>query len=124
MYNISTENILRCTCVRYLVVHVTDTEISCRSTELIPYLKLYCSYRKTFVITAARISEMWPVWLYNIFHISANCGLSDSTIYSSYQRNVPRPALLYIPHISALLPVWLYNIFHTSANCGLSGSTI
>jgi len=70
------------------------------------------------------ISALWSVWLYNIFHISAHCGLSGCTIYSLYQHTVVCLSLQYIPHISALWPVWLCNMFHISVHCGLPVSTI
>ena len=103
---------------------MTDTENSCRCTEKIPYMKLYCSYCETFVFTAVRISELWPVWLYNIIHISAHCGLSVSTVYSKYQRSVVCLDVQYIPYISTLWSVCLYNIFHILAHYGLSDCTL
>jgi hypothetical protein len=56
------------------------------------------------------ISALWSVWLYIIFHISAHCGLSVCTMYSTYQRTMFCLALHNILNISALWPVWLYNI--------------
>jgi len=50
------------------------------------------------------IRALEPVWLYNIFNISAHFGLSGSTIYSTYQRTVICLALQFFPHIRALCP--------------------
>ena len=49
MYNISTEYVVTRTCVRYLVVHVTDTEPSVHVT---PHLKPHCSYRERMAVSA------------------------------------------------------------------------
>ena len=42
-YNISTEHILTSTCLLYLLLHVTDNELTCTCTELIPFFKPHCS---------------------------------------------------------------------------------